>query len=100
MPGAKVLVEFVGADVGGRESAAHLAESYSPHLRVGSGEYLGVAFAEIAGSSARDGRCVSAEVNFVYAPTVDYGDLAVGAQFQILEGARIVGVGRVVELVP
>jgi len=43
---------------------------------------------------------VNAEVKFVYAPDVDYTPLIVGSQFQILEGARIVGIGAVVELVP
>jgi len=42
---------------------------------------------------------MNADVRFVYAPNVDYGDLVVGAQFQILEGARIVGVGVISELV-
>jgi len=92
---------FVAASVGGRIAPAHLTKTYRPHLRVGSGEYLGIAFCgDGSGEPVRPGVCVNAEVKFVYAPDVDYTPLIVGSQFQILEGARIVGIGAVVELVP
>lgn len=100
MPGAKVRIEFVGAEVGGRCAPAHLSTAYRPHLRVGTGEYLGVAFTGGETGAVQVGHCINAEVAFVYAPEVDYSALEVGAQFQILEGARMVGVGQVVEVFP
>ena len=101
MPGAKVIVQFVAADVGGRTMPAYLTQKYRPHFRVGSGEYLGVVFlGDESSAPIRPGTCMNAEVAFIYAPDVDYGDLLVGTQFQILEGARIVGIGVVSELVP
>jgi len=79
----------------------YLSKAYRPHFRVRGGEYLGVAFLGDASCEAVEpGACASAEVNFVYAPDVDYGELVVGAQFQVLEGARIVGIGVVSGLVP
>jgi translation elongation factor EF-Tu-like GTPase len=100
MSGAKVVVQFIAADVGGRTMPACLTQKYRPHFRVGSGEYLGVVFSgDESSEPIQPGICMNADVRFVYAPNVDYGDLVVGAQFQILEGARIVGVGVISELV-
>ena len=79
---------------------ACVTQKYRPHFRVGSGEYLGVVFSgDESGEPIQPGICMNADVRFVYAPNVDYGDLVVGAQFQILEGARIVGIGVISELV-
>ncbi|RYF31930.1 MAG: hypothetical protein EOO23_00875 [Comamonadaceae bacterium] len=100
LPGAKVCIEFVSADVGGRSVPACLSATYRPHLRVGSGENLGVAFTGSETDAVHAHKCLSAEVAFVYAPQVDYGALVVGAQFLVLEGERVVGVGRVVEVLP
>lgn len=100
MPGAKVRIEFVGAEVGGRTAPARLSAAYRPHFRVGTGDYLGVVFTGNEVGVAQVGQCINAEVDFVYVPAVDYGALVVGAQFQILEGARVVGVGQVVEVLP
>ncbi|MBK7685680.1 MAG: hypothetical protein IPJ25_06410 [Rhodocyclaceae bacterium] len=100
MSGAKVCIEFVSADVGGRSVSACLSAAYRPHFRVGSGEHLGVAFTGSDTDAVNAGKCISAEVAFVYAPQADYAALVVGAQFQVLEGARVVGVGRVVEVLP
>lgn len=100
MPGARVVVQFIAPDVGGRQ-VTYLTKAYRPHFRVRSGEYLGVAFSGDASCGpVEPGACVPAEVDFVYAPDVDYGDLVVGAQFQVLEGARIVGIGVVSGLFP
>ena len=62
---------------------------------------MGVVFSGAESSAPiQPGICMNAEVTFIYAPDVDYGELSVGSQFQILEGARIVGIGVVSELVP
>lgn len=71
----------------------NLFEGYRPHFRVGEGEYLGISFEAIeARSDAPD--TYRATVALVYSG-VDYGALVNGAQFEILEGARVVGTGRV-----
>lgn len=100
MPGAKVVVQFLDADVGGRKGATYLVKGYRPHFRVGDGEYLGVEFSGNESSEPiRPGVCVNAEVAFVYADEIDYAALVAGSQFRVLEGARIVGIGVVTELV-
>jgi translation elongation factor EF-Tu-like GTPase len=101
MPGAKVVVQFVDAKVGGRQGPTFLVKAYRPHFRVGDGDYLGVAFSgENSSEPIQPGTCVSAEVAFVYAPGVDYSALSAGVQFRMLEGTRTVGVGVVIELTP
>lgn len=101
VPGAKVVVQFVDAAVGGRQRPAFLARGYRPHFRVGDGDYLGVAFSgDDSGEPVRPGICVSAEVEFLYIGGMDYSALDSGAQFVILEGARTVGVGVVIERLP
>lgn len=71
-----------------------LFEGYRPHFRVGGGEHLGISFEKIdVQSDAPD--TYRATVALVYSPGVDYGALVKGAQFEILEGARVVGTGRV-----
>ena len=101
MPGAKVVVQFVDVNVGGRAWPTYLINRYRPHFRVGDGEYLGVAFCgDDSSEPIRAGACMSAEVAFVYAPNVDYAALIAGSQFRILEGERIVGIGVVTELTP
>lgn len=101
MPGAKVVVQFVDVDAGGRAGPFYLTNRYRPHFRVEDGAYLGVAFCgDESSEPVRTGVCVAAEVSFVYAPSVDYAALTADSQFQILEGRRIVGVGVVTELTP
>lgn len=74
----------MAASVGGRIAPACLTKTYRPHLRVGSGKYLGVAFCGMNPASRYGpGVCVNVEVKFVYAPDVDYTPLVVGSQFQI-----------------
>ena len=57
-------------------------------------QYLGISFEKVeARSDAPD--TYRATVALVYSPGVDYGALVKGAEFEILEGARVVGTGRV-----
>ncbi len=98
MPGAIVEVEFLHPSVGGRE-VTFVTTPYRPHFRVGLGEYLGIEFMEGPEPPVSPGVVVRWKVRFAYFPQVSYDDLAIGSQFQVLEGARIVGVGIVKELV-
>ncbi len=95
MPGAMVYVEFIGAEAGGRDGPTYIKEPYRPHFRVGDGEYLGVSFIEGPDEPVTPGVVVNAKVLFMYSPQISYNALQVGTQFQVLEGRRIVGVGKV-----
>ena len=71
---------------------------YKPNFRVGtSDEYLGVAFIDGAPSIAPPGTDVVATIALIYEGTgVDYAQLVSHAQFEVLEGARVIGEGTVV----
>jgi translation elongation factor EF-Tu-like GTPase len=99
MPGAKVYVQFIDANAGGRD-VIYITEPYRPHFRVGDGEYLGIEFFDGPSEPVQPRVGVNAKVRFSYAPRVNYSALKVGVQFQILEGHRIVGIGSVTELLP
>jgi len=68
---------------------------YMPHLRVREGEYLGVAFVggpEIL-EPGQSGECT---LILLYRDLgVDYSDLQPGVEFEVLEGPKRVGLGRV-----
>ncbi|RZJ13076.1 MAG: hypothetical protein EON50_09885 [Acidovorax sp.] len=66
---------------------------YRPHLRVEDGEYLGVSFVD--GPQARPALLARALAALVYEPGVDYSALAVGTHFEVFEGPKVVGSGRV-----
>ena len=94
-------IELLPAEQGGRASPLNLSTdapgSYRPHFRAlgGDGEMLGIEFVDGPDEPVRPGAGTFATVRFLYAPEVDYSALAVGAAFEILEGARVVGRGRV-----
>ena len=70
----------------------NLVEGYSPHFRVDGGEHLGISFEKVEALSESD--TYRATVALVY-PGVNYQSLIEGAEFEVLEGARVVGTGRV-----
>jgi hypothetical protein len=98
---AEVWVEFLPTAEGGRGSPVILAGgasgAYRPHLRVrgGEGEMLGVEFVDGPDEPVAPGGATYATVRFAYEPRVPYEALAVGVEFEVLEGSRVVGVGRV-----
>jgi translation elongation factor EF-Tu-like GTPase len=95
---ADVWIEFRTAAQGGRVSPAFLGDGkYRPHFRVAGGEYLGVAFVGLPESLVQPGTSCMATVSFIYEPGVDYAALVAGAQFEVLEGARVVATGRVID---
>jgi translation elongation factor EF-Tu-like GTPase len=99
---AEVLVQFLPADHGGRHTPICLAEDapshYLPHLRVASGDgtYLGVEFVDGPEKPIPPGGQTYATVKFLHEPQVSYEDLSEGAKFDICEGGRVVGTGRVI----
>jgi hypothetical protein len=98
---AEVMIELLPTGRGGRQEPLNLCNDnpgqYRPHFRVigGSGELLGVAFMDGPDDPVQPGEQTFATVQFLYAPAVSYGELIEGAQFEILEGPKIVGLGRI-----
>jgi len=98
---AEILIELLPTDKGGRRSPICLstdnATPYRPHFRVrsGNGEMLGVEFVDGPDEPVAPGGSTYATVRFVYEPEACYDELVIGAEFDILEGDRVVGVGRV-----
>lgn len=98
---AEVLVEFLATDAGGRRVPIRLGENaaapYRPHFRVGSrdGEYLAVEFVDGPDDAILPGGSCYATVYFMAEPGVSYDALVVGAAFEIMEGGKVVGSGRV-----
>jgi translation elongation factor EF-Tu-like GTPase len=102
MPGfAEVVVEFTPTSQGGRRSPVALGGDatplYMPHLVVhnGDGTYLGVEFVDGPDYLIEPGDKTYATVRFMYEPEISYDALVEGATFDIREGGRTVGSGRV-----
>ncbi|MCA9233106.1 MAG: hypothetical protein KDA57_20840 [Planctomycetales bacterium] len=85
-------VRMLGPERGGRSEPC-LFIGYRPHLSVQEGEMLGVEFTSVPPNPTPD---VQLDVRFRLPYAVDYSSLAPGAEFKILEGARVVGFGTVV----
>ncbi len=98
---AEVFVEFLSTDEGGRRTAIHLGENvqapYRPHLRVQSGDgvYLAVEFVDGPDEPILPGKSSYATARFIAGRLRSYNALVVDAEFDICEGARVVGFGRV-----
>jgi hypothetical protein len=68
--------------------------AYSPHFRLlGDDEYLGIQFVGGPDKPVNPGELVTAKVWLIYHPKVSYDKLKLGREFEILEGAQIVGEG-------
>lgn len=101
-PCLDVIVEFVPMDDGRRvrqfyvNGGGRYKSGYSPHFRViGTDEYLGIQFIYGPDKPVNPGEFVTAKVWLMYYPNVSYDELRVGQEFEILEGALIVGIGCV-----
>lgn len=99
---AEVLVEFLATENGGRTTRIGISSDasgrYRPHFRVcnGDGKMLGVEFIDGPDEPVLPGDSIHATVRFVYEPEVCYDALVVGAQFEVLEGSRVIATGRVI----
>jgi len=92
-------VQFISIDEGGRKGLIYLI-GYRPHFRViGDTEYLGIQFIEGPDRIINPKEWVSAKVCLLYYPNVSYEKLRVGEEFEIVEGAKIVGIGTVISTV-
>jgi hypothetical protein len=95
-PYAEVWIELLPTAEGGRTSPIDLDDAgYRPHFCVEDGEYLGVEFVDGPPEPLPPGGKSYATVRFAYWPTVCYDALTVDKSFEIMEGARVIGRGRV-----
>jgi translation elongation factor EF-Tu-like GTPase len=96
---AEVLIEFLPAQNGGRQTPICLSADdpahYRPHFRVRDGEMLGVEFVDGPDDPVVPGSSTYATVRFIHEPEVCYDALVEGAHFEVLEGSLVVGIGRV-----
>ncbi len=98
---AEVLVNFLSTEEGGRRTPIDLGEDcpghYRPHFRVrgGDGEYLGVEFVDGPDHPILPGDSTYGTIRFLWETNASYDALSVGAEFDVLEGSRVVGVGNV-----
>jgi hypothetical protein len=97
MPYVEVEIQFSSTSDGGRTSPVILCELYRPHFRVVAGEMLGVQFMDGPDEPIAPGEASCATVRFVYWPNVNYDALVEGAAFDVVEGATVVGHGRVIQ---
>jgi len=97
-PYAELEVTFFAPEDGGRAQPPWLDDQrYRPHLRVPPDDtMLGVEFVDGPEGPAPIGTPVCVTVRFVYEHEISYSALQVGAEIQVLEGAHIVGHGRVI----
>ena len=88
-------VRLLSTRDGGRPSAISLTGSYRPHVVIhgGDGTYLGVIIRSTQTAALSPGD--HAEVLLELPCEVDYSPLAPGTTFDILEGPRIVGSGKI-----
>jgi translation elongation factor EF-Tu-like GTPase len=86
----------LGPDVGGRQWPIYPQHGmYRPHAIVsGTSELLGIAFLN-GPEHISAGETAIVEFQALYHPNVDYNQLKAGAQFVVVEGGRIVAVGKV-----
>lgn len=101
---AEVFIQLLNTEQGGRRTPICLSTDdpshYRPHLRVigGNGQLLGVEFVDGPDDPVQPGGSAYATVRFFYEPAVCYAELIPGAQFEVLEGPRVVGLGRVTRI--
>jgi elongation factor Tu len=97
MPRIRTQLEMKRQEEGGRH--APFWENYRPHLiPVGTEDYLGVTVVNLSEEQGvAPGTSATVEFDLVYHPNVDYSGLSVGTAFEIREGARVVGTGKVLE---
>ncbi len=93
---AKVAIRFF--EDGGRKSPVDLnSHQYRPHFKLlEDDELLGVEFIQGSHAPVKPGESAYAIVRLLYYPEVNYSKLIEGTEFSILEGAKVVGHGRVI----
>lgn len=84
-------ISLLPLNEGGRSRPVDLGGRYMPHLRVDGGEYLGVALRSDTAATLEPGESGIVTIDPLY--DIDYGALAPGVRFEILEGKSRIGTG-------
>lgn len=98
---AKIWIELLPVDEGGRRTPLDLSSewpvAYRPQLRVrgGNGRLLDVEFVAGPSDPVHPGSSAYATVRFPPASSASHAELVAGAEFDVLEGPRLIGRGRV-----
>lgn len=98
---AKVWIELLPVDEGGRRTPLDLSSewpvAYRPQLRVrgGDGRLLDVEFVAGPPDPVRPGCGAFATVRLPMEWATSHGELVAGVEFDVLEGPRLIGRGRV-----
>lgn len=98
---AKVWIQLLPEDEGGRTTPLDLSTEwpvyYRPRLRVrgGSGILLEVEFVAGPPDPVEPGNGAYATVRLPEGPQAAYADFVTGAEFDVIEGFRVVGHGHV-----
>lgn len=97
----KVWIELLPVDEGGRRTPLDLSSewpvAYCPQLRVrgGQGRLLSVEFVAGPSEPIAPGAGAHATIRLPHDNGSAHGDLIPGAEFDVLEGPRLIGYGRV-----
>ena len=97
----KVWLELLPVDEGGRRTPLDLSSewpvAYCPKLRVsgGNGTLLDVEFVAGPSEPIAPGTAAAATIRLPQMNGATHGELVAGAEFEVWEGPRLVGRGRV-----
>ena len=97
----RIWIELLPVDEGGRRTPLDLSSewpvAYKPQLRVrgGSGRLLDVEFVAGPSEPITPGSGAAATIRLPQGNGVSHAELVTGAQFDVLEGPRLIGHGRV-----
>ena len=97
----KIWIELLPVDEGGRRTPLDLSSewpvAYRPQLRVrgGQGRLLDVEFVAGPSEPIAPGAGANATIRLPHDNGVSHSELVTGAEFDVLEGPRLIGFGRV-----
>ena len=97
----KIWIELLPVDEGGRRTPLDLSSewpvAYRPQLRVrgGQGRLLDVEFVAGPSEPITPGSGAPATIRLPHDNGVSHAELVTGAEFDVLEGPRLIGHGRV-----
>ena len=97
----KVWIELIPVDEGGRRTPLDLSSewpvAYCPQFRVrgGNGRLLNVEFVAGPSEPISPGAGAKATIRLPTDNGVSHAELVTGAEFDVLEGSRLIGHGRV-----
>ncbi len=108
LPKVKAEIEFLPPEQGGRRNPPFDTTRYMPHFVVEMGptpsetptsrEYLGVRLLGTEDKELVFGPRHVIVVELMYSPRVDYSELQIGCSISVREGARVVGLGTVLDI--